>query len=100
MLALSEFLYKNNYSVHVLTSKSYHKKIEGYQNILENISLHYINNYKNNGKISKKKFKSNFTFYVLNILRVLFYNFYHSLICFGFDQARINLKNIKFKVHK
>ena len=26
MLTLSEFLSKNNYSVHVLTSKSYHKK--------------------------------------------------------------------------
>tara|TARA_Y100000768_G_scaffold383933_1_gene366975 strand:- start:683 stop:1936 length:1254 start_codon:yes stop_codon:yes gene_type:complete len=97
MLTLSEFLSKNNYSVHVLTSKSYHKKIEGYQNILENISLHYVNNYKNYGKVTKKNIKSNFTFYVLSILRVLFYNFYHSLICFGFDQARINLKKYKIQ---
>ena len=91
MLTLTKLLINKNFDIHILTSKNFYNSFKEYDSILNNVNLHYINDHKLFIK-RNNRYNFNLIIYLFRVFRKLFYNFYNSLICFGFDQARPNIK--------
>ena len=96
ILSLSNFLIKNNFDVHLLTSKSDFQSYYGYEDIYKKINVNFINK-----KIKSSNSITNLLFKIIQkIIKFFFYNFYNSLICLGFDQATLRLKQFKIISNK
>ena len=93
MLSLSKLLISEKYEVHILSSKSNYFEHIGYDSILKKLNLHYIN--ANIKKNIFNQISSQIYLFFYRILNFFFYNFFHSLICLGYDQARGKIKNYK-----
>ena len=91
VLSLSNYLIKNNIEVFILTSKKDFKGFFGYEDLLSNINIHYIND--NNNKQPSIFF--NFFLFPVKIFRRLFPKFFNLLVFCGIDQAYFNINKYR-----
>jgi len=88
VLSLSNFLINKNIEVYILTSKNNFQGYFGYEDLVSNIKIHYIDD----AKPSLKTFIIESIFVPIKILKRIFPKSFNLLVFFGIDQAYFKIK--------